>query len=395
MATQSKAQYLTEVHNLLKRRYKPSPSAQKLSVFESVVYGICHEGATRAQAEAAMEAFRSGFFDWNEVRVSPVAEIQGVFEKLGIPDTEERAYRLRRFLRQLFEKAYSFNLEPLLKKPQKDATKSLQEFEAFSSDFVLATVMRVGLGGHAIGIDRPTRRALERLGVAEPGQDDATLRGALERAVPKNRGIEFVDLIEDLAHDTCVEGVPDCPRCELRKICPSSRTRKPDPSTKAAAKAPQAASPSTAGKGSPTPPAPPSAKGKPGASAKAAAPAKPAPAPAVQARPARVAAKPGLSADQAARRRRSRPPAPKPAKVAAKPRRRPRPEARGAGQGRGAFEGQDGRQGPLQVGPRRTRQGRRQARQGQARPGQVIPDQTGSSDPRGGTGRRPAPARWT
>src|SRR5690242_1770220 len=106
MATQSKAQYLTEVHNLLRRRYKPSPSAQKLSVFESVVYGICHEGATRAQAEAAMAAFRSGFFDWNEVRVSPIVEIQGVFEKLGIPDAEERANRLRRFLRQLFEKWY-------------------------------------------------------------------------------------------------------------------------------------------------------------------------------------------------------------------------------------------------------------------------------------------------
>jgi endonuclease III len=232
MATPSKAQFLADVHNLLKKRYKPTPSALKLSVLEALIYGICHEDATRAQAEQALATFKSGYFDWNEVRVSSVAEIQGTLAKAGIPDAEDRATRLRRFLRQLFEMQYGFNLDALAKKPLKESIKSIQEFEALGSDYVLATVVRLALGGHAIGVDRPTRRALERLGVVEPGVDNATLRATLERAVPKNRGTEFVDLIEDLAHDVCVEGEPDCPRCELRKICPSSRTRKPEPGLK-------------------------------------------------------------------------------------------------------------------------------------------------------------------
>jgi endonuclease-3 len=62
--------------------------------------------------------------------------------------------------------------------------------------------------------------------VAEGEIDAHSLRAILERAVPKNRGAEFADLLEELAHDTCVEGVPDCPRCELRKICPTGRARK-------------------------------------------------------------------------------------------------------------------------------------------------------------------------
>src|SRR6185437_1929558 len=66
-------------------------------------------------------------------------------------------------------------------------------------------------------------RALERLGVCGPETDEAALRGLLERAIPKNRGAEFVDLLEHLAHDTCTEGVPDCPRCDLRKVCPTGR----------------------------------------------------------------------------------------------------------------------------------------------------------------------------
>ena len=57
----------------------------------------------------------------------------------------------------------------------------------------------------------------------------------LERAVPKNRGAEFLDLIEDLANDTCLAGEPECPRCELRKICPYVLSRKNQDAADAAA----------------------------------------------------------------------------------------------------------------------------------------------------------------
>ncbi|MBX6311681.1 MAG: endonuclease [Isosphaeraceae bacterium] len=238
MAAPSKAQLLTEVHALLKKRYKLEPRAERMSVLEAVIYGICHEGTTREQANQALSRFKDDFFDWNEVRVSSLAEIQGVLA--GLPDPEGRAFRIRRFLRQLFDRTYGFTtLEDLVKKPQKEATKVLQEYEALQSDYVLATVIQQALGGHAIPIDAPMRRGLERLGVAEPGMDDASLRATLERAVPKNRGAEFVDLMEELVHDTCIEGEPDCPRCELRKICPTGQERLA--SERAAAKAVTAA----------------------------------------------------------------------------------------------------------------------------------------------------------
>jgi endonuclease-3 len=245
MATQSKAQLLTEVYTLLKRHYKLEPRDLRLSVLEAIIYGICHEGSTREQANQAMSRFKDEFFDWNEVRVSSLEEIQGVLA--GLPDPEGRAFRLRRFLRQLFEKTYGFNLDSLTKKPLKEAIKGLQEFDALESDFVLATVIQRALGGHAIPLDNILRRGLERLGVASTETDNATLRAALERAIPKNRGIEFVDLMEELTHDTCVEGEPDCPRCELRKVCPTGQARLS--AEKAAAKAPKAKSkPPTDGK---------------------------------------------------------------------------------------------------------------------------------------------------
>jgi endonuclease-3 len=225
---------------------------------EADVYGICHEGTTREQANQALSRFKDEFFDWNEVRVSSLREIQGVLA--GLPDTEDRARRIRRFLQQLFSKTYGFILDSLSKKPLKDATKALQEFEALQSDYVLATVVQQALGGHAIPVDSPIRRGLDRLGAADPKSDNLALRAALERAVPKNRGGEFADLMEELTHDTCLEGEPDCPRCELKKLCPTGQAKLAADSAaakaarqKAAAKA--RAKPLAAPKKAATPPA--------------------------------------------------------------------------------------------------------------------------------------------
>jgi endonuclease-3 len=236
MATQSKAQLLTDVHALLKKRYKykPDKNASRLSVLKATIYGICHEDTTREQANQAISRFNDEFFDWNEIRVSAVDEIE---ESLaGIPEPEPRAQKIRRFLRQLFNRTYSFTLDPLVKKPLKEALKVLKNYEAFASDYVTATVIQQALGGHAIPIDKSGVRVLHRLGFAEP--DAPALRATVERAVPKNRGVEFADLIEELANDTCVEGTPDCPRCELRKICPFALTHKSDARSATVAHAP-------------------------------------------------------------------------------------------------------------------------------------------------------------
>jgi endonuclease III len=224
MATQSKAQLLTDVHALLKRRYKPKAdrNATRLSVLRAVVYGICHEDTTREQANQAISRFNDEFFDWNEIRVSSVEEIQETLA--GVAEPEPKAQHIRRFLRQLFNRTYGFTLDALVKKPLKEALKVLHTYEAFSSDYVTATVIQQALGGHAIPIDKASYRVFHRLGISEP--DVPALRAIVERAVPKNRGAEFLDLIEDLANDTCLEGTPDCPRCELRKICAFAQAHK-------------------------------------------------------------------------------------------------------------------------------------------------------------------------
>src|SRR5438067_12626230 len=52
-------------------------------VLEEFVYGLCRENATREQAERAYRCLRQRFYDWNEVRVSSVRELEEVFSGLS------------------------------------------------------------------------------------------------------------------------------------------------------------------------------------------------------------------------------------------------------------------------------------------------------------------------
>lgn len=187
---------------------KPLASATpKIPVLDAVVLGICREDCTRERAEEALRRFKSEFFDMNELRVSRLAEIESILAQSGVPNALERATRLRRFLKQLFNHVVSHNertplesvLDALAKKPQKEAFKALEGFEAMKSDYLQATISNLALGGHAIPLDGDAHRALVALGLIDPTTDAATARGWLERAIPKSEGREFQATLETLA----------------------------------------------------------------------------------------------------------------------------------------------------------------------------------------------------
>lgn len=273
MAAPSKAQVLQDILDLLKKQSGPDTPAGKVPIMESVLYALCREDAPAPAAHRALARLKGEFFDLNELRVSSLKEIQAKLEEL--PGAEARAGRIRAFLKQVFKDIVARadkarleqTLDVLAKKPQKDATKALEKFEAFGSDFVMATVIQQSLGGHAIPIDGIALQSLERLGIAEPGTKDIpAVRSTLERAIPKNKGVKFVELLEHLTTEGCTTGEPDCAICALKSIDVSGQAKEG-----ATAKAPAKGKGGTA-----KPPAPKGSADEP-ADDKAAAPkAKPA-----------------------------------------------------------------------------------------------------------------------
>jgi endonuclease-3 len=204
----NKQRVLNQIFTTLKKRYDPAePEAR--SVLDQFLYAICREGAPREQADRAFKNLQERFFDWNELRVSSVREVEEALD--SVTGAEDRANRLISFLQEVFETTFSFDLETLHKKGLKQAAKQLGRYQA-ASDYVVAWVLQKSLGGHAIPVDSPTLTVLRRLGLVDDHERDLeTARASVEHLVPKARGSLFVELVSALAHDQGWEEDPNCP----------------------------------------------------------------------------------------------------------------------------------------------------------------------------------------
>jgi endonuclease III len=215
----NKQRLLNQLFGALSKRYGAADDDAR-PVLEQFIYGICREGTTRERADRVFKALQERFFDWNEIRVSSPRELEEVLSDL--PDAELRAQRLIRFLQEVFEKRFAFDLEDLHKKGLKVAAKHLSGYEA-ANEYVGAWVVQQSLGGHAIPLDAPTLRCARRLGLVDQDvADPEALRSSLEHLVPKARGPLFVDLVSRLAEDCCWEEDPSCVSCPLSAECPTA-----------------------------------------------------------------------------------------------------------------------------------------------------------------------------
>jgi endonuclease-3 len=237
-AITNKQQLLTQAYTVLKKRF-PLPSAepegQQRPLLEELIYAICREGSTAADADAGYARLRKAFIDWNEVRVSTVQEVADILRPLTGSGT--RAKRIIGLLQEVFEDKYSFDLSELGKKGLKDTARKLRFYKEGVDDYVVAWVIQRTLGGHAIPLDEPTLRVLRRLGVVEDTDPDSleAVRGTIEHVIPKTRGPELTDLLSVLAKELCTEKDPHCSSCPLKSDCPvgiENTSKKPEPKPK-------------------------------------------------------------------------------------------------------------------------------------------------------------------
>jgi endonuclease III len=215
MATTMNKQRL--LSQLLSQLQKGDSDPETRPVLQQFIFGLCRENATPEQAERAYRNLSERFFDWNEVRVSSLRELEDAFA--GLSGAESRAQRLVSFLQEVFETTFSFDLEDLHKKGVKVASKQLMRYQA-ANDYVGSWVVQRTLGGHAIPLDESTLRCVRRLGLIDAQQEDLEgIRSSLEHLLPKAKGPAFTDAISRVAEGYCHEERPRCSSCPLASEC--------------------------------------------------------------------------------------------------------------------------------------------------------------------------------
>lgn len=228
MAGTNRTTLINKLRNALRKRYKPHAAAADRNILQHLLYACCLENAEHQGADDALAAVSETFFDWNEVRVSTAKELSEVMNQ--VPDPLAAAQRVRRCLQALFEQTYAFDLETLKKLGLGQAAKRLGDLGA--TPFAVAYVTQAALGGHAVPTDANALKVLRLLGIVSQKEADAGAASGLERAVPKNKGAEFVSLLQQFAADFASDPYKSEYHQVLLEVAPDVRERLPRKLTK-------------------------------------------------------------------------------------------------------------------------------------------------------------------
>jgi hypothetical protein len=255
MATANRAALINRMFKVLKKHYQGVATPER-SALEHLLYACCLENSAYEAADKAYAAVSTTFFDWNEVRVSTVKELAEVMHMLAEPSAA--GARLKRVLQSVFESGYTFDIESIKKLTLGQAQQKLQKYEGVTP-FAVAYMTQATLGGHAIPLDRGLLDAFGILGLATEQEKAAHNIPGLERAIPKNKGIEFGSLAHQLGadlvhsphspnlHKVFLEIAPDCKERLPKRGAKPAKPAEPAMPTHDKEK-PAAAEPSKSGK---------------------------------------------------------------------------------------------------------------------------------------------------
>ncbi|MEX2091320.1 MAG: hypothetical protein WD971_01520 [Pirellulales bacterium] len=236
MGTSNRAALLTKTHKALKKHYTPVTPADR-PLLSQLLFALCLENSTYEAAEKVMAELENGFFDLNEVRVSTVTELAELMTALR--DAKQQAANVKRSLQSIFESTYSFDLEPLKKKNLGQAVKDLEKLPGVTR-FAVAVVTQTSLGGHSIPLDRGALASLFVLGIATEKEAESGTVPGVERAIPKNKGVEFGSLLHQLGVELLAKPHSNEVRDIFTSIAPDAKERLPKRGAKKPAPAPVA-----------------------------------------------------------------------------------------------------------------------------------------------------------
>ncbi len=187
-----------QIVTILKKEYGSRAPSYDYNVLDTLLFSICLENSNAEDAHNAMQRLKSEFCDYNELRVSSITEIQGVFVNMSEP--EWRAMRVRDVLQFVFENGYTFDLEDLKKKTMDSAEKHLKKIKSLTP-FSIAHTLLHALGSHLVPVSENILSTSIWLGLLEPKTKIKTAGEQLKGAVRKSDVPLFYHLLSSLASD--------------------------------------------------------------------------------------------------------------------------------------------------------------------------------------------------
>lgn len=187
-----------QIVTILKKEYGSRSPSYDYDVLDTVLFSICLENSNSSDAQDALQRLKDNFYDYNELRVSSITEIQHAFVNMSEP--EWRAMRARDVLQFVFENGYTYDIEDLKKKTMDSAEKHLKKIKSLTP-FAISHTLLFALGSHLVPVSKTILSTSMWLGLLEPKTKIKAAGEQLKGAVRKSDVPLFYYLLSVLAAD--------------------------------------------------------------------------------------------------------------------------------------------------------------------------------------------------
>ncbi len=198
MGSMQRADRFEQLFKALKKHYKPVTPISDRKVLDHLLYACCLQDATYEAADEAFAKLQQAYFDSNEIRVTTIAELSESLTSLK--NAAAAANRIKKLLQGMFESRYSFDIDDLKKA---NLGKAVDEISGWIgvTKFMISYVTQHAFGGHSIPVDESTLAVCHLLDLITQAEVEKGSLPGVERAIAKNKGIEFATLLHQFAVD--------------------------------------------------------------------------------------------------------------------------------------------------------------------------------------------------
>ena len=183
-------------------------------VFGELAYALLSTRSAAANYQVAFSELKTRYPQWHGLAFAKPTNISAVIRRAGLANRKARA--LKAIARRVFVEESRVDLEFLRNSSTSDAYGYLRALPEVGPK-VAKCVLLYALQRPVLPLDVHNRRVLERLGIAQPGEDT----DRVEQRVPA--AIRFDLHVNLIAHGRNVCGPkPRCASCSLADLCPAS-----------------------------------------------------------------------------------------------------------------------------------------------------------------------------
>jgi endonuclease-3 len=206
------------VHARLQRHFGELLPPRRSDPLDELILTVLSQHTSDVNAGRAFESLGRTFPSWDAVVRAPVNTVAGAIRSGGLANI--KAPRIQAILREIDERGGGFDLSPLRKMSDADATSYLASLPGVGPK-TAAVVLAFSLGRDTIPVDTHVHRVTTRLRWIEPRTTAAAAHRLLTDLVPSEIRVSLhVGLIR-LGREICIARRPRCEVCPVFELCPT------------------------------------------------------------------------------------------------------------------------------------------------------------------------------